>query len=211
MEPKRVQDLTLESMVCGRKMWTRCNEASYTVVPSSGCVALGNLLELCCCGSYSFKINKGTSMCPAYFCHWYKIKPYIYWLNGGPLLKFCLKLGHALAGVAQLVGHSPANLNITGLIPGWGTGLGCGNGPQSGRVQEATDWCFSLTSMFLYLYFSLLSPLSEINKRKKSFYFLIVHFIVFFHYNMSLLYPLPPLHTALSPAIYHTVVHVHEF
>ena len=92
MEPKRVQDLTLESMVCGRKMWTWCNEALDTVVPSSGCVTLGNLLELCCCGSYSFKINEGTSMGPAYFCHWYKIKPYIYWLEWRSIVKILFKI-----------------------------------------------------------------------------------------------------------------------
>ena len=47
------------------------------------------------------------------------------------------------------------------LIPGPGTGLGCRLGPQPGYMQEATDGCFSLASMFLSL--SLPSPL-KINK-----------------------------------------------
>ena len=66
----------------------------------------------------------------------------------------------ALAGVAQLVGYHPTNQKVTGSIPGQGKCLGCGFGPQSGRVREATDRCFSLTSMFVSLSFSLPSPVS---------------------------------------------------
>ena len=50
-----------------------------------------------------------------------------------------------------------------GLISGQGTCLGCGPGPQLGRVWEATDQCFSFVSMFLSLSF----PLSK-NKFKNS-------------------------------------------
>ena len=59
----------------------------------------------------------------------------------------------ALTAVAQLVGHCPENRKVTSLIPSQGTCLGCGFGPQLGRVQEATNQCFSLTVMFLYLSF----------------------------------------------------------
>ena len=74
--------------------------------------------------------------------------------------------------VAQLVECSPRNQKVAGSIPGQGPGLGCGLGPQSGHVWEATDQCFSLTSMFLSLSFSLPAPLSknkwnEILKKKK--------------------------------------------
>ena len=55
-----------------------------------------------------------------------------------------------LTGVAQLVGHCSTKQKVaTGSIPGQGTCLGRKFGPQSGRVQKATDQCFSLTSMFL--------------------------------------------------------------
>ena len=61
-----------------------------------------------------------------------------------------------LASVAQLVGVSSWSHRPKGhrFIPGQGTRLGCGFDPQSGHVEEAMDWCFSLTSMFLC--FSLL-------------------------------------------------------
>ena len=79
----------------------------------------------------------------------------------------------ALASVAQWVGCHPANWKVMGSIPGQGTCLCCGFGPwsrfspQLGHMQGATDWCFSLTLMFLSLIFSLPSPLSRINKRKE--------------------------------------------
>ena len=49
-------------------------------------------------------------------------------------------------------------------FPGQGTGLGCGFGAQLGHMKEATNQCFSLTSIFLSLSFSLPSPLYRINK-----------------------------------------------
>ena len=36
----------------------------------------------------------------------------------------------ALAGVAQLTEHQPANQKVAGSIPNEGTFLGCGPGPQ---------------------------------------------------------------------------------
>ena len=56
------------------------------------------------------------------------------------------------------------NTKVAGSIPGQGTCLGCRFGPRSGRIQEATDPCFSLTSVFLSLSLSVPSPLSKINK-----------------------------------------------
>ena len=55
------------------------------------------------------------------------------------------------ASVAQWVGVSFCRPKCYGSIPSQGTCLGCGFSPQSGHVQEATDQCFSLTSMFLSL------------------------------------------------------------
>ena len=49
----------------------------------------------------------------------------------------------ALAGVAQLIEHCPANPKVTGSILHQDTCLGCGFPPQLGQVQEATDQCFS--------------------------------------------------------------------
>ena len=64
-------------------------------------------------------------------------------------------------GVAQGVGHHPANPKVTGLIPRQGTCLGYKQAwSLDGGVREATDRCFSHTWMFLSLSFSLLSPLS---------------------------------------------------
>ena len=72
----------------------------------------------------------------------------------------------ALANVAQLVGCCPASQKVAGSIPGQGTCLVCGFHPQLGRMQEATDQRFSLTSMCLSLSVSLPSPLSRTNKWK---------------------------------------------
>ena len=72
-----------------------------------------------------------------------------------------------LAGVAQLVGHHPANQKVTSSVTSQGTCLGCRFGPWLGRMQEDTNRYFSLTSMILSLSFSLPSPLSRINKRRK--------------------------------------------
>ena len=64
--------------------------------------------------------------------------------------------------------HHPIDQNVAGSIPGQGTCLGCRFSPQSQRVGEATDWCFSL---------SVPSPLFKICKHvlewrfKKSLYY----------------------------------------
>ena len=42
----------------------------------------------------------------------------------------------ALAGVAQWTEHWPATQKVTGSIPGQGTGLGCGSGPQLGVCER---------------------------------------------------------------------------
>ena len=57
---------------------------------------------------------------------------------------------------------APVHQKVVGSIPGQGTCLGCGDHPQSGHMQRATDRCFSLTSVF----FSLppTSSLSKVNK-----------------------------------------------
>ena len=61
----------------------------------------------------------------------------------------------ALTGVAQLVGHRPAKQKVTGSVPGQGTCLGYGFCLLSGSVREASKQasnpCFSFTSMFLFL------------------------------------------------------------
>ena len=72
-----------------------------------------------------------------------------------------LERGWVLTDVAHSVGHCPAKWKLPfNSQPGHGPG--CGLVPRrSGRVQEATDQCFSLTPMFLFLSFSLPSPLSK--------------------------------------------------
>lgn len=55
---------------------------------------------------------------------------------------------YALAGVSQLteaLSHKPRG------IPSQGTRLGCGFGPLSGRVQEATNRCFPHINVSLLL------------------------------------------------------------
>ena len=47
---------------------------------------------------------------------------------------------YCLAGVAQWIEWLPANQKVTGLIPGQGTRLGCGPGPQLGvRTRQRID------------------------------------------------------------------------
>ena len=74
----------------------------------------------------------------------------------------------AMTGVAFLVEHHPTKRKVTSGISHQGTCLGSRFGPQSGRVQEATSQCFSLTLLFLSLSFSLPSLFSK-NKEVKSF------------------------------------------
>ena len=67
----------------------------------------------------------------------------------------------ALAGVAQWVGHWPASQKVASSIPSQRTCLGCRPGPQLGVCERRlidvslTHQCFSHTSMFLFLSFSL--------------------------------------------------------
>ena len=51
--------------------------------------------------------------------------------------------------------HSPAHQKVVGWISSQGTYLGCRFNPQKGCEQEATDQCFSLTSMSLSPWLSL--------------------------------------------------------
>ena len=74
------------------------------------------------------------------------------------------KTRHILAGVAQLLEPHPMHRNVVGLIPNQGTCLGYRFGPQLESVQEAVDYCSSLTSMSLSLSLHPLSSLSKINK-----------------------------------------------
>ena len=62
----------------------------------------------------------------------------------------------ALAEWLSWLKHHSIQQKVAGSNPGQGPYLGCGFDPQLGHIQEATDWCFSLTSMFL----SLSTPLS---------------------------------------------------
>ena len=66
------------------------------------------------------------------------------------------------------------------------TRLGSGFLPQSGRVQEATDRSFSLTSVFPSQPLSFLSPLSGINKRKKNFLSFFYYCFNFSSCNLSI-------------------------
>ena len=74
------------------------------------------------------------------------------------------KYSLVLTGVAQLVGHHPSKRKVTGSIPCQGTCLGCGFGPRSGHIGEASDSDFFLTPLFLSLPFSL--PLISLKIKK---------------------------------------------
>ena len=77
-----------------------------------------------------------------------------------PLSKNKLK---ALTGVAQWIRHCPANQRVASSIPSQDTCLGCRPGHHLEMLQEATDWCFSRTSIFFSLSSSLTLSL-KINK-----------------------------------------------
>ena len=82
--------------------------------------------------------------------------------------------------VAQWIGRPPVNWKVTGLISGWRTCLGWGPGLGWG-LWEATHWCFSLSSMFFSLSFSLPSPLSK-NKYIKS----LKNYYVFYMFKLHI-------------------------
>ena len=48
-----------------------------------------------------------------------------------------IKMKTCLAGVAQWIERGLVNQRVAGLIPGQGTCLGCGPGPQLGALREA--------------------------------------------------------------------------
>ena len=68
-----------------------------------------------------------------------------------------LKSFFALAGVVQWIERLSVNREVAGSIPSQGTCLGCG----LSCVREVTNPCFSHTSMFLSLSFSLPSSLCK--------------------------------------------------
>ena len=75
--------------------------------------------------------------------------------------------------------HKATKQKVASSIPSQGTCLGFRFGPQLGRVQEATDQCFSLTLMLLSLSPSL--PFSQIHKFKKIYVFLNLYSITTQH------------------------------
>ena len=81
----------------------------------------------------------------------------MYWMSLNQTVKASEFL--ALTGVAQWVGHSPRKQKVAGSIPCQGTCLGWRFHSQLGQIQEAADWCFSVTLIFLILSFFLLLPL----------------------------------------------------
>ena len=54
----------------------------------------------------------------------------------------------ALAGVAQWIECQPVNWKVTGSIPGQGTCLGCGPGPQLGCVRGSQLMFLSISPSF---------------------------------------------------------------
>ena len=81
--------------------------------------------------------------------------------TGTSIIVTTIKIKLAWAGVAQWIECQPVNQKVAGLIPSQGTCLGLQARSPSGGVQEATNRCFSHTSMFLSLCFSLPPPLSK--------------------------------------------------
>ena len=70
----------------------------------------------------------------------------------------------ALTGIAQLVRHPPAKRKVAGSIPSQGSCLDYGPGPRLGDMQEATDQCFSYTSVVSLPLFLL--PFPSLSKAK---------------------------------------------
>ena len=76
---------------------------------------------------------------------------------------------HGVLAVAVAQPGTVSRPQVTGLIPRQGTYPGHRFDPQSGHIQEATDLCFSLTSMSLSLSLSLsllFLSVPKINGRK---------------------------------------------
>ena len=85
-----------------------------------------------------------------------------------------IKIWSSPGWVAQLVKVSLCTPKICGLIPSQGTYLGCGFIPWLGCMQEATNRCFFLTSLFLSFSFPFPPrfPHSKINKHILTAYFM---------------------------------------
>ena len=81
------------------------------------------------------------------------------WPSAHCLQSYQNYLKEALTGVAQWVECCPANQDITGLIPSWGIGLGCGPGPHWGCVRG--NQLMFLSPIDVSLSFSLHSLLSK--------------------------------------------------
>ena len=69
-----------------------------------------------------------------------------------------IKIKSSSAGGVSWLEHCSIYQKVAGSIPGQGTYLGCEFDPWLGCLWEATDQCFSLTSMFLSLSLSPLLP-----------------------------------------------------
>ena len=121
--------------------------------------------------------NQGLNQCFLNSeCVWMANKHRLIWISllthsMHSVIPFSLKSTISPGWVAQLVGVSSGNQKVSGSVPGQGTYLGCRYHPPSKCVQslvqackEATNWCFSLALMFIYL----LSSLSKAMKEKMS-------------------------------------------
>ena len=75
------------------------------------------------------------------------------WASPCPLYTRASQSPGQCGSIGWVAFHEP---NIAGSIPGQGTCLSCGFGPQLGSVQKETNQCFFLTSIFLSLSLSLL-------------------------------------------------------
>ena len=66
---------------------------------------------------------------------------------------FLVKRYRALAGWLRWLEHHVVHQKVVGLIPGQGTYLDCGFGPQSGSVQEGVDHLSLSPSPFSFFLF----------------------------------------------------------
>ena len=71
-------------------------------------------------------------------------------------------LTSALARWLSWLEHGPIYQEAAGSMPGQVTYIGCGFNPWLGCGQEATNKCFSLTLMYVFLFLPL--PLSSLSK-----------------------------------------------
>ena len=71
---------------------------------------------------------------PSQFCSWGAARVCL--IFSLSIWNYKLEVYFALAGMAQLVGHQPANQQVTGSIPRQGTCQGCGPDPQLGACER---------------------------------------------------------------------------